>query len=143
MSELDVINFTNIDRENFDGQWGGKITVIKVGQTLPFPRFLAEHYCKHLVNKMLIRNGVSWDDKALRKPLEDKILGQVSVPVEEEPVEAVKSAEPEFAEVPKEEPKIETKVEAKPSEITFKCPNCDYVSKSERGLKVHSHVHSR
>ena len=115
--ELDVINFTNIDKEDFEGMWGGEITVIKAGQTKPFPKFLAEHYCKHLVNKMLIRRQEDWTAGNLREPLEKKILGEIEIKVEEEkpefivggPIEAV-----EFAEAPVEEPKRGVTLETEP-----------------------------
>lgn len=108
-NELDVVNFTNIDHEDYEGMWGGEITLIKAGQTKPFARFLAEHFCKHLVNKMLIRGGQDWSNEIARKPLEEKILGQASVTPEEELPVFIKGGpvEPtEFAEAPKEE-KIE------------------------------------
>lgn len=108
-NELDVVNFTNIDHEDYEGMWGGEITVIKAGETRQFARFLAEHYCKHLVNKMLIRGGQDWSNEIARKPLEGKILGQVAVAPEEDKPVFVQGGpvETEFAETPKEEPKVE------------------------------------
>jgi len=105
--DLEVINFTNIDGEDFEGMWGGEITVIKSGETKPFPKFLAEHFCKHLVNKMLIKSGKDWSAIDLREPLEARILGQVSVSVDERP-EFIKGGpveQVEFAEAPVEEVK--------------------------------------
>jgi hypothetical protein len=103
--ELNVVNFTNVDNEPFEGMWGGEITIIKAGETKQFPKFLAEHFCKHLVNKILIRGGQDWSDKVQREPLEQRILGGASVRIEAEEIEV---KEPEvFAEAPKEEPKEE------------------------------------
>jgi hypothetical protein len=100
--ELNVVNFTNIDNQDYEGLWGGEITIIKAGQTKQFPKFLAEHYCKHLVNKILIRGGQDWSNQIARDPLEKKILGSVSVEVEE--TETVKVEKEEtFVEAPKEE----------------------------------------
>jgi hypothetical protein len=104
--DLKVINFTNIDKENYEAMWGGETTIIKAGETRQFPKFLAEHYCKHLVNKILIRGGQDWSAENLRKPLEDKILGKVVVEAEEvkvvEKMPEVKVAEKtvEFSEAP-------------------------------------------
>ena len=132
--ELDVVNFTNIDNENYEGMWGGETTVIKAGETRPFPKFLAEHYCKHLVNKILIRGGRDWSDQVAREPLEKKILGQSAKvePVFEKPVQK----EEVFAEVPKEEPKVEP-IEA----LKLVCDVCGKVAKSNAGLAVHKKSH--
>jgi hypothetical protein len=116
-NELDVVNFTNIDAQDYEGMWGGEITTIKSGETKQFPRFLAEHYCKHLVNKILIRGGQDWSNEIARKPLEDKILGQVAVaPEEEDKPVFIKGGpvETEFAEAPKEIPEQPVKKGGRP-----------------------------
>jgi len=79
-NSLDVINFTNIDNSDFEGMWGGEVTVIRAGETRPFPRFLAYHYAKHLIDKILLRGGGDYGDEVQRKPLEARILGTVSIP---------------------------------------------------------------
>jgi hypothetical protein len=113
MEELTVVNFTNIDNQDYDGQWGGEITVIKAGETKQFPKFLAEHYCKHLVNKMIIRGGQDWTNDLLRKPLEERILGNVEVKAEiDERPEFIKGG-------PIETPKVE-EFEDKPKEEVVK-----------------------
>ena len=112
---LDVVNFTNVDIHDFEGMWGGQTTLIKAGETRQFPKFLAEHYCKHLVDRILLRSGLVWTDAALRKPYEDKILGKVAIEVgkveikKEAPKEEIKETPKEFEGVPKEEPKVEPK----------------------------------
>jgi len=78
-NSLDVINFTNVDSSDFEGMWGGEVTIIRAGETRPFPRFLAYHYAKHLIDKMLLRGGGDYGDEVLRKPLEERILGIVNV----------------------------------------------------------------
>ena len=82
--KLDVINFTNVDNKDYEGMFGGVVTIIKSGETKPFPRFLAYHYAKHLINKMLLAGSGDYGDELKRKALEDRILGNVSVPVQEE-----------------------------------------------------------
>jgi len=78
--KLDVINFTNVDSRDYEGMFGGEVTIIKSGETKPFPRFLAYHYAKHLINKMLLAGSGDYGDELQRKALEDRILGNVSVP---------------------------------------------------------------
>ena len=106
---VDVINFTNIDSEDFEGMWGGETTVIKAGETRPFPRFLAYHYCDHLVDKILHRQGVDAGDKNKREELEQKILGTMSIA--ETPVVSTEESgfdEEEFEEVPQDMPEPES-----------------------------------
>jgi hypothetical protein len=107
---LDVVNFTNVDNHDFQGMWGGETTLIKAGETRQFPKFLAEHYCKHLVDRILLRSGLVWTDAALRKPYEEKILGKVVVEIEkleikEKAPEEPKETPKEFEGIPKEETK--------------------------------------
>ncbi len=110
--ELEVINFTNIDKEDFIGQFGRKEAqvgidkdgkprykvfpvdkTIKTGTTQPFPRMLAEHYALHLAQKIAIREGKDFNDEGVIKPLFDKILGEVKVEVEEVKEEVSQSEE--------------------------------------------------
>ena len=131
MSELDVINFTNLDTEDFEGMWGGETKVIKAGQTLPFPSFLAHHYAKHLATKILMRENKDWSNESpLLKETIEKILGQIAVSAVATPTEPEKPAEPTFAEAPKEEAKVD-----------FKCDKCDFIGKSRISLLGHSRKH--
>jgi hypothetical protein len=104
--ETEVLSFTNIDKEDFIGKYTGKETIIKAGETKLLPRYLAILFCKHLVDKILLRNGHNWTEENLRKPLEDKVLGTISVPQNtSEPVipsNTLPVVEPEFTEIPKE-----------------------------------------
>lgn len=103
---LRVINFTNIDSKPFDAMWGGEVEVIEVGETKPFPKFLALHYTKHLVDKILIRDGIPWTSKQDREPLERECLGEkeaesVSKGAAPKPVQ--EKADEGFDEKPKED----------------------------------------
>jgi hypothetical protein len=110
MSTFDVVNFTNIDEEDYVGTWASKPTIIKSGETIQLPEFLAKHFSKHLANKILIREGKMFSDMALKQPLIDKMLGKVKVPAEIEIKEEVKQEV--FEEAPKEpEPQVEPKPE--------------------------------
>jgi len=53
-NELTVVCFTNINDKDFVGQWDGVPYPIKAGETKQFPKFLAEHLAKHLVDRILI-----------------------------------------------------------------------------------------
>jgi hypothetical protein len=79
LDKLLVINFTNIDDEDFVGVYGGEKKVIKSGQTIPLPKFLAEHYAKHLMDKMILKEGKDYGQAINRDPLMAKILGNISV----------------------------------------------------------------
>ena len=105
-ASLEVINFTNINEEDFEGMWGGVPEIIEVGETKPFPRFLALHYTKHLVNKILIRRGESWTAQSLREPLEKECLGEEATLIENKgtaPAPVGEKKSEEFDEAPKEE----------------------------------------
>lgn len=74
----DLLNFTNIDNEDFIGKWGGEEYLIKAGKTKAFPKFLVDHFTKHLVDKILIHKGVNnYQDPTHREPLEKQIQGDV------------------------------------------------------------------
>jgi len=85
MPKYDVVNFTNIDEEDFVGKWGGEEYLIKAGETKAFPAFLVEHFTKHLIDKILLRKGVDdYNDPVLRKPLEKQIKGEIVLKAEKE-----------------------------------------------------------
>jgi len=137
---LEIVNFTNISGADFEGMWGGQPYLVKAGETKQFARWMAEHFAKHLVDKILIKSGKDFGKDSLeRKPLEDRILGKVAVPVEvkkEEvpsevkvektatpaPTEAVKTstAPSEFEEKPKEDKPVFNQPEVKPKKKSRK-----------------------
>jgi hypothetical protein len=135
MSELDVVNFTNIDSQDYEGMWDGATTIIKAGETKQFPKFLAEHYCKHLINKILIRNGQDWSNIILREPLLKKILGEIAIPVESveikeetKPTPPIEQTEPgELAKTPGELAKTE--------EVFAEAPKEEKPKPKKRGKK--------
>ena len=161
-NHLDIISFTNVDREDFEGIYGGNPTVTKAGETRQFPRFLAQHYTKHLIDKILLREFHDNGDELKRQKLEAQILGSAIAPeaVAPMPPEASKTAE--FTEVPKDEAKIaadstlqdETKeavkeaVEVKEAVNTddatgFKCETCGKATTSRIGLAGHKRSHKK
>lgn len=79
MEEFDVISFTNIDDEDLvpedNIRWGSKDYYVKAGSTKPYPRFLAEHFAKHLADKMLQKNNQPIRDEGLRAALIKRMLG--------------------------------------------------------------------
>ena len=160
-NHLDIVNFTNVDNEDFVGHWGRKEVqigvdsggkpdmiveqvpyLIKSGETKPFPRFMAYHFTKHLANKILQRKYGNPGGPG-RDKLEARILGGVSVEPE------VKKEEvrlEEFAEAPKEG--IETGIPeksyvAKPDvpKAEFKCEECGKEFKVRVALAGHSRSH--
>lgn len=49
--------FHNFDTESFTGYWNGKPHTFKAGEKKYMPSYLAEHFAKHLTNRILTRNG--------------------------------------------------------------------------------------
>lgn len=58
----------------FQVRFGGKPFRIEPGKTRNLPRYIAEHYAKHLADRMLIRTGKKTNDAKLRPELIEKIL---------------------------------------------------------------------
>ena len=113
--QLEVINFTNTDTSDYEGMWGGEVKVIKAGQTVPFPRFLAEHYAKHLAKKILIAREQDFSpDATPHKELVKEMIGSISVSVQEVVEDTVETLE-EFEGLKEEEVKeLEEEVIEKP-----------------------------
>lgn len=68
---------TNIDSADFTGYNGGEPYVLRAGETREFPKFLAEHLAKHLLDRILqerhnVKNTIQ--DTPLRRQLLYKIL---------------------------------------------------------------------
>jgi hypothetical protein len=112
--ELEVVNFTNITDEEWTGMWAQEKYVFAPGQTKAFPRFMAEHFCKHLGDRILIDKGQdSSMESSFRKDLVEKMLGKVAVPAQEIYKETT-AQEPEFEEVPREEAEVPAELTAEP-----------------------------
>ena len=137
LNQLDVINFTNIDSEDFEGMFGGNPTTIKAGETRQFPRFLAQHFTKHLIDKILLRDGKDHGSDLARNPLEAKILGIV-VSVSSEVVKTEPKTE-EFPEVPQDE--VHTDEPVHTDETGFKGATCGKVLSSNIARAGHSRSH--
>ncbi len=76
--KYDLVNFTNIDDEDFVCNWDGEEYLIKAGDTKAFPGFLVDHLIKHLVNKILLKKGVdNYGNPIKREPLEKQIKGEI------------------------------------------------------------------
>ena len=113
-NEFDIINFTNTTTEDFAGKWGGVEEIIKAGETKILPRFKAVHYANQLAKKILLgKLGQPFGDVGLREEMTAKMLGQVAAPQVVQEV-ATAPEEPEFPEIPVEEPKEEPVEEPAP-----------------------------
>lgn len=53
--ENDLIHTKNPTSEYFEVKWGGYSYGIAAGETRTFPRFIAEHFAKHLADQILLR----------------------------------------------------------------------------------------
>lgn len=49
--------FVNISGENFTGYWNGKPKTFKPGEKVYMEDWLANHFAKHLTNKILLSKG--------------------------------------------------------------------------------------
>jgi hypothetical protein len=56
---MNSAKFVNFSNEDFIGYWDGRERIIKAGQSINLPAYLAQHYAKHLVNRELLRKDAS------------------------------------------------------------------------------------
>ena len=78
ISHYDVVALQNIDDEDFvfeyDRSHGNYPYVIPAGQIKRFPRFLAEHALKHLIDKILTKRKQKTNNEPLRQALAGEIV---------------------------------------------------------------------
>ena len=70
----DILVFCNIDKEDFTFKFDGNPYTIKAGDTRFFPRFLAGHGAKHLIDKILNRQEKKTSLDNLREELGNQII---------------------------------------------------------------------
>jgi len=70
----DIVVFCNIDTEDFTFKFDGNPYTVKAGDTRFFPRFLAIHGAKHLIDKILNKRDKKTSLDNLREPLGNQIL---------------------------------------------------------------------
>jgi hypothetical protein len=128
----DLVNFTNIDTEEFIGTWGeermgidsignptrlaveNKQYPVQAGETLRYlARYKAEAFAQHLAEKILIRKGEDFGDT---NPEKAKLMQRMISEMADEQVaaaaEVIKAAEPdekEFADIVEENVKVKQK----------------------------------
>ena len=69
---LKVLVFHNITKEIFEGKWNGRIRVFQPDEKAQLTEYLAEHYCKQLIDKII---GEEFD-KAGKNPAKIKLAEQ-------------------------------------------------------------------
>lgn len=79
----DIVTLKNIDGEDFEFMYDKHPYFIPAGQVRRFPRFLAEHGLKHLIDKMLNKQQLKTSDEVQRARLAQQIV--VNVETFEEP----------------------------------------------------------
>ena len=100
-----VLNFTNIDNEDFVGKYGGEEIPVREGETKAFTETIANHIADQLVTKILIREGKDYLSDPKREVLLKQMIGEVRAPIvaaeeeKEKPEEAKKPEEEEFKEL--------------------------------------------
>lgn len=65
---LKVLVFHNITKDVFEGKWNGRIRVFQPDEKASLTEYLAEHYCKQLIDKII---GAEFD-KAGKNPVKIK-----------------------------------------------------------------------
>jgi len=90
--DSDIVTLQNIDDEDFMFEYnaseGNAPYVIAAGEVARFPRFLAEHALKHLIDKVLNKQEESTGNQTLRLELANQIVvGEEAVHQVAEPTE--------------------------------------------------------
>jgi len=99
-----ILNFTNIDSEDFTGMYTGEKILIKRGETKPFTEVIAKHLAGELATKILIREEKNYLTDRKREILIKEMLGEIVVPVipaEEKPTEISETKEETFKDLKK------------------------------------------
>jgi len=106
-----VLNFTNIDSEDFVGKYGGEEIPVREGETKAFTETIAKHIADQLVTKILIRERKDYLSDPKREVLLKQMLGEVAVPKtaaageEEKKEEEMAKPEEEFKELKTKRPR--------------------------------------
>ncbi len=97
MDNFTILNFTNIDEEDFEGMYTGKAIIIRRGQTKAFPEKIAKHLADQLIYKILVRKGKDPYLDVERELLVKEMLGDESESTEKPiiPSDAESKAVPE------------------------------------------------
>ena len=78
IANYDIVAIQNIDDEDFvfeyDRSRGNFPHIIPAGQVKRFPRFLAEHAVKHLIDKILTKRKERTSNEPLRQALAEQIV---------------------------------------------------------------------
>ena len=78
IANYDIVAIQNIDDEDFvfeyDRSRGNFPHIIPAGQVKRFPRFLAEHAVKHLIDKILTKRKERTNNEPLRQSLAEQIV---------------------------------------------------------------------
>lgn len=115
-----ILNFTNIDNEDFVGQYHGEFIPVKAGETKTFTENVVRHIAGQLATKILIRKRArNYLTDRSREGLIKEMMGEVVIqePVNEEEPEEVKvpeKKEEEFADLKKPTKKTVKKPKNKP-----------------------------
>lgn len=83
--------FTNTLEHDFVSYWGGKRYIVKPGDTVKLPHYLAVKFTKEIVDQVMQEQkmGMSLGVPAMRKPFEDKVLS-ILPPEEGSELEVIK-----------------------------------------------------
>ena len=140
--------FTNIDKEEFEFQWGGIVYTVKPGETVIHPKYLVNHAANHLARKMVKREKIEESILKHGKDVQNEKMGAMlnfNDPVRSGEIMraavAVNFPNNVYPGQEKEEDKVEEKVLDKGE--GWVCEECGFIAKSEFGLKSHKRKHSK
>lgn len=118
-----AIVFKNFSKEEFRWKWDGAEYVFPAGVSMMMEDWKAQFFAKHLVDREMQR--LDKDAMWLQDPRRNELLAQ-----------ALPSGESLKTE---NDSQLETAI----LNQEFSCPECDFTSKSSRGLNIHMKKHEK
>jgi hypothetical protein len=113
---FEAVPFFNLDTEDFVGEWDKSQYLIRAGETKFYPPFLAEHFAKHLSDKLMQERGIAITDHVERAKIVAEILNP---PHANQPVQPKKKAAPKKKVLTKTAPVAKQEVEKSSEEKPF------------------------
>jgi len=121
--------FTNWTSEDFVGTWAGIGTTIKPGESIELPQYKAFHFCKHLVDREISKDGkVAVDSREARSPYENKTIAEITAGMDSPALASIK-------EKIKEEIEKETKPKKEKEEVKEETTSKEFEDIQEKPKK--------
>lgn len=133
MDNYSIVIFENISSSDFTGYWGQKPYLVKAGETMKMPYYLAKHIAKHLATRELGAELVESDTKKLN--FIKSCIHDLSIPktVSDETELLVEQANDEVEETEEEFEELNEKTNEDTSEKTVKKSRATKATGYKRG----------